>query len=169
VAGVRVQHHPSRSLVSRRASRECIPEASGLTARRRRSHRSPAGDYSSPPFRPAARARCGSASLWPRLSALGGLTSLACARPTLPSADCCAAVREESAALRPLCGHPAELPRSAVRPSVPRRPLYQAQSGVEGGRRGRGPARPHGTTPPIGFVSLAPHVRSTRPSDPTAR
>jgi hypothetical protein len=40
---------------------------------------------------------------------------------------------------------------------------------VDGGLCGRVPARPDGTTPRIGFVSLAPHVRSTRPSDPTSR
>src|SRR5262249_28164828 len=31
------------------------------------------------------------------------------------------------------------------------------------------PARPNGTTPRIRCVSLAPHVRSTLPSDPTSR
>ena len=36
---------------------------------------------------------------------------------------------------------------------------------VDGGLRGRVPARPDRTTPPIRFVSLAPHLRSTLPSD----
>ena len=40
---------------------------------------------------------------------------------------------------------------------------------VDGGLCGRVPARPERTTPPIRFVSLAPPVRSTRPSDPTSR
>ncbi len=40
---------------------------------------------------------------------------------------------------------------------------------VDGGLCCRVPARPDCTTPRIGFVSLAPHVRSTRPSDPTSR
>ena len=40
---------------------------------------------------------------------------------------------------------------------------------VDGGLCCRVPARPNGTTPRIGFVSLAPHVRSTRPADPTSR
>jgi len=41
-----------------------------------------------------------------------------------------------------LSGHPADLPRSAVRPSVHRRPIYKAQSIVDGGLRCRVPARP---------------------------
>ena len=40
---------------------------------------------------------------------------------------------------------------------------------VDGGLCGGVPARPGGTTPRIRFVSLAPHLRSTRPSDPTSR
>ena len=43
------------------------------------------------------------------------------------SADCCRAVRDDGTALSPLPGHPAALPRSAVRPSVPRRRRYQAR------------------------------------------
>src|SRR5437867_647241 len=105
-----------------------------------------AGDSSSLPFRPSAHSA-----------------------PTMPSADFCGAVREDSSALSPLPGHPADLPRYAVIPSVHRRPLYKAQPMVDGGLHGRVPARPDGTTPHIGFVSLAPHVRSTLPSDPTSR
>ena len=40
---------------------------------------------------------------------------------------------------------------------------------VDGGLCCRVPARPERTTPHIRFVSLAPHVRSTRPSDLTSR
>jgi hypothetical protein len=40
---------------------------------------------------------------------------------------------------------------------------------VDGGLCGRVPARPQRTTPHIRFVSLAPHVRSALPSDPTSR
>jgi hypothetical protein len=40
---------------------------------------------------------------------------------------------------------------------------------VDGGLHGRVPARPDCTTPRIRFVSLAPHLRSTLPSDPTSR
>ena len=65
------------------------------------SPRSTSGDDSSPPFGPSARSRCGSAYPLPRLSALGCLTSLACAGPTMPSADFCGAVREDSSALSP--------------------------------------------------------------------
>jgi hypothetical protein len=40
---------------------------------------------------------------------------------------------------------------------------------VDGGLYGRVPTRPERTTPHIRFVSLAPHVRSTLPSDPASR
>ena len=90
---VRARHDPNRSLMSRRASREFIPEARGLTPRRMQAHRSTSGDSSSPPLRPSAPSRCGSAYLLPRLSALGCLTSLACAGPMMPSADFCMLVR----------------------------------------------------------------------------
>ena len=66
------------------------------------SHRSTSGHYPSPPFGPAAQPRCGSASLLPRLSALGCLTSVACAELTMPSADFCGAIREECSALSPI-------------------------------------------------------------------
>jgi hypothetical protein len=122
-----VSPHPNRSVVSRRASGEFIPGArSDPTPRRRPSHRSTSGRHSSRPFRPSARSRCGSASLFPRLSALGCLTSLACAGPTMPSADVYGAVRADGSTLSP-AGHPADLPWSAVIPSVPRRRMYQAQ------------------------------------------
>ena len=68
-----------------------------------------------------------------------------------------------------LSGHPADLPRSAVIPSVHKRPMYQAQPTVDGGLCGGVPTRPERTTPRIRFVSLAPHLRSTLPSDPTSR
>jgi hypothetical protein len=97
------------------------------TPRRRPSHRSTPGHSPSPPFGPSAHPRGGSASRLPRLSAVGGLMSFACAGPTRPSADCCEVVREDGSALSPLPGHPAALPRSAVRPSVPRRRRYQAR------------------------------------------
>jgi hypothetical protein len=60
--------------------------------------------------------------------------------PTMPSADRCGAVRGDSSALSPETGHPADLPRSAVRPSVHRRPMYQAQSSC-GWRTSRSRAR----------------------------
>jgi hypothetical protein len=40
---------------------------------------------------------------------------------------------------------------------------------VDGGLYGRVPTCPERSTPPIRFVSLAPHVRSTQPSDPASR
>jgi hypothetical protein len=100
-----VSHHPNRSIVSRRASRAFIPEANSLAPRRMRSHRSTSGHYSLPPFRPSARSRV----------------------PTMPSADFCGAVREDCSPLSPPRGHSADLPRSAVLPSVPRRRMYNVR------------------------------------------
>ena len=40
---------------------------------------------------------------------------------------------------------------------------------VEGGLGGCAPTRPERTTPRLRFVFLAPHLRSTLPSDPTSR
>jgi hypothetical protein len=139
------------------------------TPRRRPSPRSTSGNSSSPPFGPAVRPRGGSASRLPRLSALGCLTSLTCAGPSRPSADCCGAVREDGSPLSPSQDTP-QISRGqrASRPCIGAR-LIQPRPGVDGGRCGRVPARPDGTTPRIGCVALAPHVRSTRPSDPTSR
>ena len=75
-----MRHHPNRSVVSRRASREFIPGARyDPTPRRMPSHRSTSGLDSYPPFRPSARS---------------------CV-PTMPSADFCGAVREDCSALSP--------------------------------------------------------------------
>jgi hypothetical protein len=67
-------------------------------------------------------------------------------RGTMPSADFCRAVREDGSPLSPRRGHPADLPWSAVIPSVHRRPIYQAPSGC-GWRallsRARSPRRSH--------------------------
>ena len=92
--------------MSRRASGEFIPGArSNPTPRRMPSLRSTSGRHSSLPFRPSARSR----------------------GPTMPSADFCRAVREDHSALSPMIRHPADLPRSAVRPSVHRRRMYTAR------------------------------------------
>src|SRR5919198_2945338 len=53
------------------------------------------------PFGPSARSRYGSAYLFPRLSAVGCLASLACGRPPMPSADVCRSVRTDPSALSP--------------------------------------------------------------------
>ena len=66
------------------------------------SHRSTSGNDPVPPFGPSAHPRGGSASLLPRRSALGCLKSVACAEPTMPSADFYGAVREDGSALSPL-------------------------------------------------------------------
>jgi hypothetical protein len=100
-----VIHHPNRSIVSRCASREFIPDAREPTPRRMRSPRSTSGDDSSPPFRPSARSR----------------------GPTMPSADFYGADREDYSSLSPVIGHPADLPWSAVIPSVHRRRIYKAR------------------------------------------
>jgi hypothetical protein len=101
-----VNHHPNRSVLSRRASPEFIPDArDGPTSRRMRSQRSTSGGYSPPPFRPSARSGV----------------------PTMPSADFCEAIRKDCSPLSPEPGHPADLPRSAVIPSVHKRPIYKVQ------------------------------------------
>jgi hypothetical protein len=127
------------------------------------SHRSTAGNYPSPPFGPSAQPRCGSAYLLPRLSALGCLTSFACAEPTMPSADFCGAVREDCSTLSPTPGHPADLPRYAVIPSVHRRRIYQAQSTC-GWRallsRASSPRRYH-TSYPVRVPRPAPSFRAS--------
>jgi hypothetical protein len=98
--------HPNRSVFSQRASRAFIPEAEHHpTPRRMPSRCSTPGRHSSRPCRPAARSRV----------------------PTMPSADCCGAVREDFSALSPVPGHPTDLPRSAVIPSVHRRRIYQVR------------------------------------------
>jgi len=135
------------------------------------SHRPTPGNYPSPPFGPAAHPRCGSASLFPRLSALGCLMSVACAGPTRPSADVCEAVREDCSALSPIPGHPLDLPRSAVIPSVPRRRSDQARPNC-GWRalrsRARSPRLYHTSYPvrvprpaPSFHASFRPHLAVT--------
>jgi hypothetical protein len=100
---VRVSHHPHRSIRFRDASREFIPEAEPCPPPRRRpSRRSIPGPDSCPPFRPSAHPRDGLAYLFPHLSALGCLTSVACAGPPRPSADVCEVVRGDGSALSPV-------------------------------------------------------------------
>ena len=88
----------------------------------------------------------------------------------MPAAAGCGAVRGDSSALRPQQpGHPAALPGSAVIPSGPRRRIDQARP--NGGwralrSRARSPRADH-TSYPVRVPS--PHLRSTRPSDPTSR
>ena len=145
---VRVIRHPDWNVVSRRVSREFIPGArDALTPRRMPPHRSTSGHDSSPPFRPSARF---------------------CV-PTLPSADCCRAVREDSSALSPYQDTP-----QIARGQLSYRRCIDAgfikhSAVVDGGLHGRVPARPNGTTPRIRFVSLAPRVRMGLPVDATSR
>ena len=168
---VKVIHHPQPEhrfpACQRRVHPRC--RARSPTPRRMPSHRSTSGSYPSPPFGPSARPRGGSAYRLPRLLALGCLTSVACAGPTMPSADFCGAVREDSSALSPS----QDTPQISRGQRSDRRcidaGLIKHSPPVDGGLCGRVPARPDGTTPRIRFVSLAPHLRSTRPSDPTSR
>jgi hypothetical protein len=163
-----VSHHPNWSIGCRRASREFIPGARS-TPRRMPSPSSTSGHYPFPPFRPSAHPRCGLAYPLPRLSALGCLTSFACAGPTMPSADFCGAVRADCSTLSPV-----QDTRQISRGKLSYRPCIDAgfikhAPTVDGGLCCGVPARPERTTPHIRFVSLAPHVRSTLPSDPTSR
>ena len=96
---------PERSLPACQLRVHSRCQARSPTPRRMPSHRSIPGHDSLLPFRPSARSRA----------------------PTMPSADFCRAVREDSSALSPSPGHPADLPRSAVIPSVHRRRIYIAQ------------------------------------------
>ena len=90
---------------------------------------------------------------------------------TMPSADFCSAVREDSFALSPPPGHPTDLPQSAGIPSVHRRPIDQAQPMVDGGLHGRVPARPAWSHPsyrvrvprpaPSFHASFSPHLTAT--------
>jgi hypothetical protein len=139
------------------------------TPRRMPSHRSTSGTYPCPPFGPSAHPRDGSASLWPRLSAVGCLTSVACAGPTMPSADFCGAVREDSSALSPIQDTP-QISRGKLSYLLCiDAGFIKYAPAVDGGLCGCVPTRPERTTPRIRFVSLAPHLRSTLPSDPTSR
>jgi hypothetical protein len=88
---------------------------------------------------------------------------------TMPSADVCSAGRKESSTLSPF-----QDTRLISRGQLSYRRCIDARfikhsPFVDGGLHGRVPARPDCTTPRSGFVSLAPHIRSTLPSDPTSR
>jgi hypothetical protein len=88
---------------------------------------------------------------------------------TMPSADCCRAVREACAALGP-SQDTSQLPRGQ-RSDLPCRAagLIKHRPIADGGLCCGVPAYPGGPTPRLRFVSRAPHVRSTLPSDPTSR
>ena len=165
-----MSHHPNRSIRLRGASSQFIPEAEqSPTPRRMPSRCSTPGHDSSPPFRPSAHPRCGLAYPLPRLSAVGCLTSLACAGPTMPSADFCEVVRGDYSTLSPSQDTP-QISRGKLsyRRCIDAGFIKYAPA-VDGGLCGRVPTRPKRTTPRIRFVSLAPHLRSTLPSDPTSR
>ena len=145
---IRVRRHPNRSVVSRRASCEFIPGArSDPTPRRMPSHRSTAGRHSSRPFRPSARSRV----------------------PTMPSADFSGAqggfLHPQSSSRTP-CRSPG-VSGPPVGASTPAgsstAPLWMEGLAVA---CPLAPAVPHRR---LRFVSLAPHLRATRPSDPTSR
>jgi hypothetical protein len=88
------------------ARRALIPEAEHrLSPRRRLSRRATPGHLSARAYRPSARYR----------------------RPTMPSAECCGALREYPSSLRSTPGHPTDRPGSAVRPSGHRCRLHHVR------------------------------------------
>lgn len=95
--------------------------------------------------------------------------------PTLPSADSSPAISTDDSALRPLPWHATSLSTAeASRGTLSYRRgrdagLIKHSPMVDGGLHGRVPARPGCATPRIRFVSLAPPVRSTLPSDAPSR
>jgi hypothetical protein len=95
--------------------------------------------------------------------------------PTMPSADSSTVVSADYSALSPFPWHATSLGTGeAARGQRSYRRCRDAEfikhsPFVEGGLHGRVPARPDWTTPGIRCVSLAPHLRSTLPSDPTSR
>jgi hypothetical protein len=154
---------------------ECQPpvhprcRARSPAPRRMPSRRSTPGHHSYLPFRPSAHPRGGLASPLPRLSALECLTSVACAGPTMPSADFCEVVREDCSALSP-SSDTSQISRGQLSylPCIDAGFIKHSPI-VDGGLCCCVPARPGCTTHRIRFVSLAPRVRSTLPSDPTSR
>ena len=93
----------------------------------------------------------------------------------MPSADSSVEISPAYAALSPFPWHATSLGTAeASRGKLSYRPCIDAgfikhRPLVDGGLRCCVPACPGCTTPCIRFVSLAPHVRSTLPSDPTSR
>ena len=94
---------------------------------------------------------------------------------TMPSADSAARISANYAALRPFPWHATSLgTEEASRGKRSHRRCIDARlikhsPFVEGGLCGCVPARPDCPTPCIGFLSVAPPLRSTLPSDPTLR
>jgi hypothetical protein len=95
--------------------------------------------------------------------------------PTLPSADSSPEISADYSVLSPFLWHATSLGTGEV--SHGKRSYRQCIDAgfithsllVDGGLHGRVPARPDYATPRIRFVSLAPHVRSTLPSDIASR
>src|SRR4029453_3165839 len=100
---------------------------------------------------------------------LGVPHELCLRRPTMPFADFCEVVREDCSALSP-SKDTSQISRGKLSdlPCIDAGFIKHSPL-VDGGLCCCVPARPGCTTPRIRFVSLAPHVRSTLPSDPTSR
>jgi hypothetical protein len=98
--------HPNRGVGSRGASGQFIPGVEPAGQRLAGCHLATPPKATTPLYR-------------------SGLPTIL--RGTMPSADFCGAVREDSSTLSPLRGDTAGLPRSAVRPSVHRRRMYQVR------------------------------------------
>ena len=94
---------------------------------------------------------------------------------TMPSADSSPGISADYSVLSPFPWHATSLGTGEVsRGKLSHRQCVDAgcikhRPLVDGGLHGRVPARPDGTTPRIRFVSLAPHLRSTLPSDIPSR
>ena len=146
---VRVRRHPNRSVVSRRASCEFIPGAEI------ESDTSP--DAISPLHcRP------------PLLSTVQAFSPRARAYDAarLTSAGRSGRIPPPSVLIQDTL--PISRGQRSYRPGIDAGCIKHSPI-VDGGLCGCVPARPGCTTPRIRFASLAPHVRSTRPSDPTSR
>ena len=95
--------------------------------------------------------------------------------PPRPSADSSSGISTNYSALRPFPWHATSLgTEEASRGKRSHRRCIDARlikhsPFVEGGLCGCVPARPDCPTPCIGFLSVAPPLRSTLPSDPTLR
>jgi hypothetical protein len=171
VVWVRVSHHPNRSIGSRSASNKFIPDAGREAQHLAGCHLAAPPQATPPVHRSGLRLirvaawpiRCPAFRPWgaSRASPAAGLRC-----PLLTSA------RWSGGIAPPSVLHEDTTQISRGQLSY----LLCIDAGfikyapmVDGGLCGRVPTRPERTTPRIRFVSLAPHLRSTLPSDPTSR
>jgi hypothetical protein len=171
VDSVRVSHHPNRSSGSRRASREFIPDAGREAHHLAGCHLAAPAPATPPVHRSSLRPTRVAASpiRYPAFQPWGAsralpapgllcrlLTSAGRSGPIAPPSVLSQDTRQISRG------------QLSSRPCIGAGCIKHAPT-VDGGLCCCVPARPERTTPRIRFVSLAPHVRSTLPSDPTSR